>query len=225
MSARRAVQKGRGVGAPAAVCVCACDLVACDNVNHREEPFAFIPLLGLARLTYPVLVAHVCVCVRVWWVAFFFFFSVVVQRCHFKSYWNCWTPTLATGLFSVNSSTRGAAFRSELIVNVLERISFLTSRLSRLPRARPPSRFSHTHPDLCSCLSESRFLLCGSIKIRYKPSKSGPFGRCPARTCTSVSEHCILVEERESVSRRQSLSLLCYVIWPTCSDLVYIFFE
>lgn len=47
------------------LCVCACDLVACDNVNHREEPFAFIPLLGLARLTYPVLVAHVCVCVCV----------------------------------------------------------------------------------------------------------------------------------------------------------------
>jgi len=93
--------------------VCACDLVACDNVNHREGPFAFIPLLGLARLACPVLVAHVSLCVCARFSVFLSFFGggAAQPLQTLLKLLDADFGYLATWLFSVNSSTRGAAFR------------------------------------------------------------------------------------------------------------------
>jgi len=233
MSARRAVQKGRGVGAPAAVwvSVCACDLVACDNVNHREGPFAFIPLLGLARLACPVLVAHVslcvCVCALARFLVFFCFFGggAALPLQTLLKLLDADFGYLATWLFSVNSSTRGAAFRWELIVEILSWASWfpgfpgchvLASSLCVPHRARPV---------LFSCLSESRVLLCGSEKNSIQPVQKWAIRAVSCQDlCQCVSEHCTSASERgrEWVSRRTSfrpalfvvLRVLAYVSWP-----------
>jgi len=82
----------------------------------------------------------------------------------------------------------------------------------------------------CFPASPSREFCCAEVKkIRYNPSKSGPFGRCPARTCASVWVSTALRPVREGESGWVEgplfgpLSLLCYVFWPTCPDLVYNF--